>query len=125
MTPPPQLYLLFRHCHVSAVFFIYTNTRSQPHHLRYYLAPCLSLITCDTLPQSYNIEEPSTFLLMTDRLLVDVEHTMGAFNTVTPDSPVTSMLHAVHTMLSHIRTNRDFHSIPLLLKKVCLNSIVY
>lgn len=72
------------------------------------------------LSQPYSAEEASTFLIMTERVVHDLEVIVQTFNTLSPDSNVTSLLHAVYTLLAHIRTNRDFHSIPVLLKKVSL-----
>ncbi|XP_018024179.1 CCR4-NOT transcription complex subunit 1 isoform X2 [Hyalella azteca] len=71
----------------------------------------------------YVLEESQAFLLLTERFGVDIEQTIQAFNTVTPDSPVAVMLHNILTMLGHIRTNREFNSIPILLKK-CMEHLL-
>ncbi|KAK7066941.1 CCR4-NOT transcription complex subunit 1 [Halocaridina rubra] len=74
-----------------------------------------------TLQQAFGSDEATAFMVLTDRINLELDHTIQACTTVAPSSPLLPMLHALRDGLLLTRTNRDVHAARLLLRKAVEN----
>ncbi|XP_042855455.1 CCR4-NOT transcription complex subunit 1-like isoform X4 [Penaeus japonicus] len=71
--------------------------------------------------QAFGSDETTAFLLLTERISAELEHTIQAFTTLAPSSSLIPMLHSLREGLLLTRTNRDAHAAQLLLRKAVEN----
>lgn len=76
---------------------------------------------CSPDPQSFSHEEVQAFLVLTERISEEVDHTIQAFTNLAPSSPLIPMLHSLAEALMLQRTNRDAPAAQHLLRKACDN----
>lgn len=74
-----------------------------------------------TQPQAFGSDEATVFIVLTDRMNGEIEHTIQAFTAFSPTSPLIPMLHSLREGLLLTRTNRDVHAAQLLLRKAVEN----
>ncbi|CAL4094584.1 unnamed protein product, partial [Meganyctiphanes norvegica] len=72
-------------------------------------------------PQSFSHDEVTAFLVLTERISEEVDHTIQAFTNLAPSSPLIPMLHSLAEALMLQRTNRDAVAAQHLCRKACDN----
>lgn len=71
--------------------------------------------------QAFGSDEATAFLVLTERISAELEHTIQASTNLAPQSPLVPMLHSLREGLLLTRSNRDAHAAQLLLRKAVEN----